>query len=75
MKFKATPTKTRKKEYSISELSLFGGTSSLMGPCAAQEFANAFKKVVKNYAELLESDTGNPEKISGWHFFQQKACK
>ena len=42
-------------------------------PEQIEEYANAFKKVVKNYKELLAGDTGNPEKISGWHFFQQKA--
>ena len=44
-------------------------------PEQIEEYANAFKKVVANYKELLEGDQGNPEKISGWHFFQQKESK
>ena len=44
-------------------------------PEQIEEYANAFKKVVENYEELLEGDTGNPERISGWHFFQQKESK
>lgn len=44
-------------------------------PEQIEEYANAFKKVVANYKELLPGDQGNPEKISGWHFFQQKESK
>lgn len=39
-------------------------------PEEIEEYANAFKKVAENYKELLEGDTGNPEKIGGWHFFK-----
>lgn len=34
-----------------------------------EEYANAIKKVVANYKDLLADDPGNPENIGGWHFF------
>ena len=39
-------------------------------PAEIEEYANAFKKVVANYTELLEGDQGDPAQISGWHFFK-----
>jgi dTDP-4-amino-4,6-dideoxygalactose transaminase len=44
-------------------------------PEQIEEYANAFKKVSENYEELLEGDPGNPAKLGGWHFFQQKESK
>ena len=39
-------------------------------PEQIEEYANAFKKVSKNYKELLEGDPGNPEKLSRWFTFK-----
>jgi dTDP-4-amino-4,6-dideoxygalactose transaminase len=39
-------------------------------PEQIEEYANAFKKVAKNYKELLEGDPGNPEKLSRWFTFK-----
>lgn len=39
-------------------------------PSEIEEYANAFIKVSKNYKELLDGDTGNPDRIGGWHFFK-----
>lgn len=36
-------------------------------PEQIEEYANAFKKVVRNYKELLEGDTGNPESVGSWY--------
>lgn len=38
-------------------------------PEIIEEYANAFKKVIANYKELLADDPGNPPTIGGWHFF------
>ena len=38
-------------------------------PAYIEECANAIKKVVRNYQELLPGDPGNPENLGGWHFF------
>ena len=34
-----------------------------------EQHANAIKKVVRNYKELLPGDKGNPEQLGGWYFF------
>ncbi|HXK45519.1 MAG TPA: DegT/DnrJ/EryC1/StrS family aminotransferase, partial [bacterium] len=36
-------------------------------PERIQEYANAFKKVIENYQELLVDDKGDPEELGGWH--------
>jgi dTDP-4-amino-4,6-dideoxygalactose transaminase len=36
-------------------------------PEQIEEYANAFKKVIRNYEELLEGDPGNPETIGAWY--------
>lgn len=36
-------------------------------PERIQEYANAFKKVIENYKELLPGDTGDPPELGGWH--------
>ncbi|HOC02229.1 MAG TPA: DegT/DnrJ/EryC1/StrS family aminotransferase [bacterium] len=36
-------------------------------PERIEEYANAFKKVIENYKELLQGDTGDPEELGGWH--------
>ena len=36
-------------------------------PEQIEEYANAFKKVVENYEELLEGDPGNPKTIGAWY--------
>jgi perosamine synthetase len=34
------------------------------------EYVSAIKKVAANYADLLDSDPGNPPDLGGWHFYQ-----
>ncbi|MGB9642632.1 MAG: DegT/DnrJ/EryC1/StrS family aminotransferase, partial [Candidatus Ratteibacteria bacterium] len=36
-------------------------------PERIQEYANAFKKVIENYKELLPGDKGDPEQLGGWY--------
>ncbi len=36
-------------------------------PERIEEYANAFKKVIENYKDLLPGDTGDPKEIGGWH--------
>lgn len=44
-------------------------------PEIIEQYANAFKKVCMNYKELLADDSGDPEKLGGWHFFKHTAKK
>jgi len=41
-------------------------------PDLIKQYANAYRKVVENYKELLQDDKGNPPQIGGWHFFQHR---
>ena len=44
-------------------------------PAEIEEYANAFRKVCKNYKELLPGDTGNPPQVGGWHFYKHSDKK
>lgn len=44
-------------------------------PELIEQYANAFKKVSKNYKELLDGDKGDPPEIGAWFFFSQKKGK
>jgi dTDP-4-amino-4,6-dideoxygalactose transaminase len=41
-------------------------------PKIIEEYAEAFRKVAKNYKELLKGDKGNPPNLGSWHFFAHR---
>ncbi|MEF2247430.1 DegT/DnrJ/EryC1/StrS family aminotransferase [Paenibacillus sp. IITD108] len=41
-------------------------------PDIIDQYVEAFRKVIANYKELLDGDTGNPKRIGSWNFFKQK---
>lgn len=41
-------------------------------PTIIDQYVEAFRKVIANYKELLDGDTGNPKRIGSWNFFKQK---
>jgi len=41
-------------------------------PDIIEEYANAFRKIVENYKELLKGDKGNPLELGVWHFFAHR---
>jgi perosamine synthetase len=41
-------------------------------PEIIKQYADAIRKVVLNYKELLKDDTGNPADLGGWHFFKHR---
>lgn len=41
-------------------------------PAQIEEYAEAFRKVVRNHHQLLKNDPGNPPTVGGWHFFSHR---
>ncbi|MBQ8341977.1 MAG: hypothetical protein IJY22_06370, partial [Clostridia bacterium] len=44
-------------------------------PAEIEEYASAYKKVVRNYRELLAGDPGDPAELGGWNLFKHTAPK
>lgn len=41
-------------------------------PEIIEQFAKAYRKAAENYKELLKDDPGNPPRLGGWYFFNNR---
>ena len=59
----------------INKRAFFGTWFKHFRPEIIDQFAEAYRKVVTNYKELLEGDEGDPEVLGGWHRFNHTKKK